>query len=608
MKTIGGWSIVLAIISGTVYAKSGEIDGHPAYGGIIGKLQIEAVHVDREANMLAVSGAGFTKGLQTPPSLSEQITVLFDGTQVTVKEEDISNSLLLVPIPKKTVEGDYKLVVYRTRLNGRGVPEVQYDEALVTVGNASTATNGGAFISSWRGAFSPAQEYAKGDLVRYRNSTWLKARAPRDGDASPGSAGSGWKLVAKAGKVGQIGPRGERGIAGPQGPQGEVGPKGAKGDVGERGPQGIRGPIGANGAQGPQGIPGPKGDIGPVGLKGDMGPPGEVRMPISSLPFTISQSGSYYLTRNLDGSAGGIDITASDVTLDLMGFTIDGGGLVEDSGVNLQGQSNVTVRNGVIKGFGWSGVHQGSPAAGYNRYIDLRVIGNVGGGPEFYAGIFDVAQNVVVLRSIAAENGDDHEPGFWVGSYAIIKDSVANSNLGPGIFTGLSATLTGNSANRNGTHGIHVATGSTLKNNTASGNDSEGIRVGAGSSVTGNTAYRNGTWGFFLGNGVEAGGNTAYYNNFHEVENGGGIFVVWQSNVYNNNVIKNYGTGIHVANQDNLLRENNVSSSQEINGVSRCIYFRLSNNSAVGNVVNGCSEGFSGNPPPAERFVDNIDY
>ena len=51
----------------------------------------------------------------------------------------------------------------------------------------------------------------------------------------------------------------------------------------------------------------------------------EVRTPISSLPYTISQPGSYYLTGNLDGSSGGIDIIVDNVTLDLMGFTIDGG-------------------------------------------------------------------------------------------------------------------------------------------------------------------------------------------------------------------------------------------------------------------------------------------
>src|SRR4030095_6606576 len=48
----------------------------------------------------------------------------------------------------------------------------------------------------------------------------------------------------------------------------------------------------------------------------------EPRTPISTLPFTISSPGSYYVTSNLTGVAGqhGITINADNVTLDLGGF------------------------------------------------------------------------------------------------------------------------------------------------------------------------------------------------------------------------------------------------------------------------------------------------
>src|SRR5215831_10671546 len=49
----------------------------------------------------------------------------------------------------------------------------------------------------------------------------------------------------------------------------------------------------------------------------------EPRAPIASAPFTISTSGSYYLTTNLNVSAGdAISIATNGVTLDLGGFTI----------------------------------------------------------------------------------------------------------------------------------------------------------------------------------------------------------------------------------------------------------------------------------------------
>jgi hypothetical protein len=49
----------------------------------------------------------------------------------------------------------------------------------------------------------------------------------------------------------------------------------------------------------------------------------EARTPISSVPFTITQSGSYYLTTNVTTAvSNAIVITVSGVTLDLNGFTI----------------------------------------------------------------------------------------------------------------------------------------------------------------------------------------------------------------------------------------------------------------------------------------------
>src|SRR5262249_30290848 len=49
----------------------------------------------------------------------------------------------------------------------------------------------------------------------------------------------------------------------------------------------------------------------------------EARTPISSAPFTITNSGSYYLTTNLSVSTGNaITIATNGVTLDLNGFTI----------------------------------------------------------------------------------------------------------------------------------------------------------------------------------------------------------------------------------------------------------------------------------------------
>ena len=83
----------------------------------------------------------------------------------------------------------------------------------------------------------------------------------------------------------------------------------------------------------------------------------EPRTPISSAPYTISQSGSYYLTTNLTSSGHGIIITTNGVTLDLMGFTINGDRGSGDYGIFLDGETNslieqVVVKNGIVRNFG----------------------------------------------------------------------------------------------------------------------------------------------------------------------------------------------------------------------------------------------------------------
>ena len=101
------------------------------------------------------------------------------------------------------------------------------------------------------------------------------------------------------------------------------------------------------------------------------GPPGETmrslaqlepRMPIGSIPFTISQPGSYYLTGNVAGitagAVAGIVVAASDVRLDLNGFTLTGNPADGTHGVFVApGSENVKLHGGGIAHWGNDGVH-----------------------------------------------------------------------------------------------------------------------------------------------------------------------------------------------------------------------------------------------------------
>ena len=91
----------------------------------------------------------------------------------------------------------------------------------------------------------------------------------------------------------------------------------------------------------------------------------EARTPVSSAPFTITNSGSYYLTTNLTVSSGNaITIATNGVTLDLNGFTIASTtASATGYGILLNSGSDLTIFNGHIRGGvtnNGSGVYSGS--------------------------------------------------------------------------------------------------------------------------------------------------------------------------------------------------------------------------------------------------------
>lgn len=100
------------------------------------------------------------------------------------------------------------------------------------------------------------------------------------------------------------------------------------------------------------------------------------RIPIDHLPFTISASGSYVVTRDLEVSAGdGITVNADDVTIDLNGFTLDGVSKTA-AGISARTRSNLSVSNGVIRRWS-SGVLNDMAPGGLIRH--LQVTDNFGG-------------------------------------------------------------------------------------------------------------------------------------------------------------------------------------------------------------------------------------
>ncbi|MFO1488677.1 MAG: right-handed parallel beta-helix repeat-containing protein [Verrucomicrobiota bacterium] len=196
----------------------------------------------------------------------------------------------------------------------------------------------------------------------------------------------------------------------------------------------------------------------------------EPRTPISSIPTTISVPGSYYLTTNLAGIAAsaGIAISASDVTLDLNGFTLIGVAGSTD-GINISGaRTNITIRNGTVRGWGANGV-DGSSIVN-SRLVDLSVSSNGGRG-------INIGSGNVINGCTARNNGSD---GIYTANYNVISGCAAHNNTG---------------------HGLRVATGGRIVDSVSTGNGSNGIEAGFDSSVSGCSAFANVADGVSVGDG-----------------------------------------------------------------------------------------------------------
>jgi hypothetical protein len=179
--------------------------------------------------------------------------------------------------------------------------------------------------------------------------------------------------------------------------------------------------------------------------------------------FIINKPGAYYLAANrvmTTKAYGAIQINASDVTLDLNGFTLsfsdaDGG---TANGITTGG-SNVEIRNGsitvtphfAIKAYG-SGL----------RIIDVRMDDTEGIYSEAEAALVERC-HVVDSRSCAI-----HMAGWG----SIIKDCIIrnviqkNGSFGVGIRASSYGEVVGNSINYTASAGIECGgTGATVKNN-----------------------------------------------------------------------------------------------------------------------------------------------
>jgi parallel beta-helix repeat protein len=317
----------------------------------------------------------------------------------------------------------------------------------------------------------------------------------------------------------------------------------------------------------------------------------EPRTPISSLPVTLSQPGSYYLTTNLVGAAGlhGITITGPRITLDLMGFELRGvpGSL---SGIFLNPATSPHIRNGNIVSWGQDGINGNNGGGGVIE--ELRVSSNTRYGISFNSGS-------QIRKCIVFSNGD---VGLLLSNDVQVDDCVASGNGTHGIQAGTGSTIrrclaVGNSAagiTGSGIDGLNIiecnaeynssgiaTLGQTIvKDSFSRSNRVAGIAVGPGSLVVGCNASDNGTNGITVDFGCTVQGCITENNNGDGINARNGSSIINCSarlNAFDNievdgdctvtgnacdNATSLLGAGIRVISADNRIENNNLTDNR----------------------------------------------
>jgi len=161
-------------------------------------------------------------------------------------------------------------------------------------------------------------------------------------------------------------------------------------------------------------------------------------------PINITKSGSYVLTDNLEPgnkNSDAIDVSTSNVTIDLNGFSIKGPNLSGSGvGIDASGQDSVTVQNGSVSKMGAGGVIVGN----YGVVRNLRSIGNGTSGSG--AGIQCTGTSCLFENCVASGNGS---PGLvFLDTSSGYQNDVIIGNTGGTVSSGtnMGANVCNNSA------------------------------------------------------------------------------------------------------------------------------------------------------------------
>lgn len=310
--------------------------------------------------------------------------------------------------------------------------------------------------------------------------------------------------------------------------------------------------------------------------------------------FRITAPGSYYLAGNLTGVSGkdGIEIAASNVTIDLMGFALTGVTGAQD-GILAEGTvNNIIVRNGTVTTWPGDGVDLGSTGQGS---LVEGVIASSNGGRGIRSSV-----GGVVRACVANSNASI---GIELFGNGVATDCSARLNVGSGFASGFGCSFSACSARENEGGGFEIDSGGSAIGCTAQGNGDRGFTCGAGVSITSCSARSNESHGIQVTSNCIVLANTCTSNNT-VAGDAGGILAGSDNRIEGNHCPGN-DRGIRATGTGNVVVRNTCGNNS--------INWDIAANNVVGPILDRrapASPAISGNsaPDPTRSLHPNANF
>jgi len=267
---------------------------------------------------------------------------------------------------------------------------------------------------------------------------------------------------------------------------------------------------------------------------------GDGQIDIAYLPYTIDQSGSYIVVKDITlatQDTNGIIINVDNVTIDLNGHTLTGQGKAVGtigSGIAVNGTHyNIAIKNGTLRDWRMDGVS--ATYASNSQFESLRCYNNGDSG-------LTAGSNCKIIGNTSLDNG---EYGIYVTTSNVVVNNSSRNNGKSGIYGNNACIISSNTCYDNIDNGISASTGSTVINNSCYHNGKSGISAMTGSNILSNSCNVNLGDGIFVNDSCKVTDNICN-NNGYQSADGAGIHSTYGVNCIEHNVVCYNDRGIDV--------------------------------------------------------------